>query len=285
MTHSPDLYALVIRLAARENGRLRTTQGDMAHAAFLNILREADPALAQAVHDMDGRKPFTLSPLHGFGHGRNGQLNIQAGQDGWLRVTLLDADLFQAFIHYFLQGGRPIIRLEARTFLVTEILSAPNSHPLAGTDTLEALFHRWETRPFSPDMQQIRLRFRTPTAFSLRDPAVPHRHSHVLPDPPLVFGELAGYWDRLTGHETQEAVRAYAAVHVVVARHKIETHMLQYRRGKQVGFTGDVTFRILDAEHEPLIRHLNRLADLAFFTGVGSKTTMGQGQLARHGRM
>ncbi|MBK8129491.1 MAG: CRISPR system precrRNA processing endoribonuclease RAMP protein Cas6 [bacterium] len=30
-----------------------------------------------------------------------------------------------------------------------------------------------------------------------------------------------------------------------------------------------------------MIQHLNRLADLAFYTGVGSKTTKGMGQVNR----
>jgi CRISPR/Cas system endoribonuclease Cas6 (RAMP superfamily) len=33
-----------------------------------------------------------------------------------------------------------------------------------------------------------------------------------------------------------------------------------------------------------MIRHLNRLADLAFYTGLGSKTAMGMGQVRRFKR-
>lgn len=58
--------------------------------------------------------------------------------------------------------------------------------------------------------------------------------------------------------------------------------MYEYRRSKQVGFTGRVTFEILDKEAADPIKHLNRLADLAFYTGVGSKTTMGMGQVSRY---
>jgi CRISPR/Cas system endoribonuclease Cas6 (RAMP superfamily) len=42
-----------------------------------------------------------------------------------------------------------------------------------------------------------------------------------------------------------------------------------------------VTFEVLDKEATEMIRYLNCLADLAFYTGVGSKTTMGMGQVAR----
>lgn len=278
---SPDLYALIIRLVATKNGRLRATQGHLAHAAFLNILQQVDPAISEALHNINGRKPFTISPLEGYGRGQKGSLALKAGQEGWLRVTLLDPVLFQTFISYFLQGlGQPTIRLEDLTFQVTEILSTPSSHKLAGYDSLESLSQRWDQAHITDkDHRQIPFHFRTPTAFSMRN--APIRHMHILPDPPLVFGQLADYWDRLTGSETRDIVRAFSVERVVVARYGIETHMYQYRRSKQVGFTGQVTYEILDKDALSMIQHLNRLADLAFYTGVGSKTTMGMGQLVR----
>jgi CRISPR-associated endoribonuclease Cas6 len=58
--------------------------------------------------------------------------------------------------------------------------------------------------------------------------------------------------------------------------------MYDYGNGrKQVGFAGRVAFELLGENDEPLARHLNRLADLAFYTGVGSKTTQGMGQVGR----
>lgn len=278
MTQSPTLYSLIIRLTATHTAHLRMTQGHLAHAAFLHIVQQVDPALSQTLHDTNGRKPFTLSPLEGFGQGRDGQLPIHAGQEGCLRVTLLDPALFHTFIRYFLKGTvRPIIRLDNTTFHITEILSTPGSHPLAGYTTLSNLWQQWETA-VSPS-PHISLEFRTPTAFSLKNS--PHRVMHILPDPALVFGQLASYWDDLTGHSTKEAVREFAARHVVVARHKIETHMYEFRKSKQVGFTGRVTFEILDKQHLQLTQHLHRLADLAFYTGVGSKTTQGMGQVKK----
>ncbi|PIE81436.1 MAG: CRISPR-associated endoribonuclease Cas6 [Chloroflexi bacterium] len=282
---SPDLYALIIRMVSEKNGRLRATVGHLAHAAFLDILQQVDPTLSQTIHDIRGRKPFTISPLEGFGKPHKGNLHIKAGQEGWLRVTLLDPTLFQTFISYFLQGnGRPAIRLENHTFQVTEILSTPNSHPLAGYNSLQTLHTKWQTTTSLPDYETIHLQFRTPTSFSMRN--APFRHMHILPDPPLVFGQLADYWDRLwqgspNSSGTRDIVREFCSERVVVARYNIKTHMYQYRRSKQVGFTGHVTYQILDKEAIFMLQHLNRLADLAFYTGVGSKTTMGMGQLVR----
>lgn len=282
MTHSsvPDLYALIVRLTAVQNGTLRATQGHLAHAAFLHILRQADPDLAQTIHDSHGRKPFTISPLTGFGHGQQGRLEIRAGQSGWLRITLLDPILFHAFIQQFLTGSHaPVLQLDGLSFQISEILSSPGSHPLAGYASLESLTKDWADCELYDAHSAIVLTFRTPTAFSLRNERF--RYMLVLPDPVAVFGELAGYWDRLTGSVTQDAVRLASADSVVVARHDIQTHMYQYRRSKQVGFTGKVAFNLLDRSNLELTRHLNRLADLAFFTGLGLKTTMGMGQVSR----
>lgn len=278
---APDLYALVIKLVAERDSSLRATQGHLTHAAFLAILNHVDPALAQTLHADHGRKPFTLSPLSGFGAPVEGQLKVRAGQEGWLRVTLLDPTLFHTFIAYFLHSANhPLITLEKTRFHITEILNAPGSHPLCGVASLDDLARRWQAlpTPITP-YTRISLTFTSPTAFRLSGRG--RRAMHVLPDPYFVFGELAGNWDRLTGQTTQAAVRSYAAENVVVARHRLETHMYHYTRSFQVGFTGHATFHILDEEDPPLIAHLNRLADLAFFTGVGSKTTMGMGQVRR----
>ncbi|MCP4425562.1 MAG: CRISPR-associated endoribonuclease Cas6, partial [Chloroflexi bacterium] len=266
---------------ATKNGRIQATQGHLAHAAFLNILRQVDPIVSEAIHELHGRKPFTVSPLEGFGKPYKGQLQLKAGQEGWLRVTLLDPALFQTFISYFLQGtNRPAIRLENHTFQISEILSTPGSHSLAGFDSLIDLSRRWRhTDVNGKPYRKIPLHFRTPTAFSMRN--APIRYMHILPDPPLVFGQLADYWDRLIGSATREAVRVFCAERVVAARYNIETHMYQYRRSKQVGFIGRVTFEVLDKEAIEMIQHLNCLADLAFYTGIGSKTTQGMGQVNR----
>jgi len=291
---TPTLYALIVRLAAETGGELRATQGRLAHAAFLDLLRGVDPPLAAELHNSRGPKPFTVSPLSGLGHGRGGRLPVRPGDTPWLRVTLLDPVLFHSFIAYFLRPAhRPRLRLEPIGFQVTELISTPGGHPLAGYTSPVELYKQWEAADMSPDRRHISLEFRSPTGFSLKDedeegqkpPAArprPARRMHVLPDAAFVFGGLAAAWDRLTGGETQAAVRAYAAECVVVARHDIETHMVDFGGGrKQVGFTGRVRYELLGEEDEPLARHLNRLADLAFYTGVGSKTTMGMGQVGR----
>lgn len=276
----PTLYALIIRLLARRAGQVRATAGQLAHAAFLDVLRQVDPALAQAVHDSHGRRPFTLSPLHGFAQ-RGPALLVRAGQEGWLRVTLLDPVLFRTFIDYFLRGsGGAIIRLGEIDFQVTEILSNGASHPLAGAASIEALRRHWAELPSDAVSPRIELTFASPTAFRSYDEQRRYRSWLLLPLPERVFGELARYWDELSGEETRAEVAALAGSAVVVTRYRLQTRVQHYRR-PQVGFTGNVTFELLEPHDLSQRRRLNRLADLAFFTGLGTKKTMGMGQVYR----
>lgn len=283
MTLAPDLYALIIRLIPAAAGALPATVGHLAHAAFFDILRQVDPPLAAEWHDKQSRKPFTISPLYGYEMREKGVLHVPAGREGWLRVTLLDRNVFRTFIDYFLSGAfRPAIRLADIPFQVSEILGSPHSHPLAGAERLANLRGQWDEASINPAMRSITLTFASPTAFAIRDRESPFRRMHVLPDPVIVFGELARSWDRLTGDDSREQVSAFAAQAVVVAQHNIRTRMIQFQHDRmQVGFTGDVTYEILDKENAPMTRCLNRLADLAFYTGAGSRTAMGMGQVYR----
>ena len=67
---------------------------------------------------------------------------------------------------------------------------------------------------------------------------------------------------------------------------KIQTQLIDFghgNKGKQVGFVGRVTLRILRARQllQVDILRLNALANYAHFCGVGHRTTHGMGQTRR----
>jgi CRISPR-associated endoribonuclease Cas6 len=111
MTYAPNvtLYSTVVKLIAIQNGQLPATQGRLAHAAFLDIIRAVDPALADALHASCGRKPFTVSPLWGLPrrHDPKGQVTVRRGHQTWLRFTLLGSELFTTFTRHFLSPLTP----------------------------------------------------------------------------------------------------------------------------------------------------------------------------------
>ena len=128
------LYSIVLILTPTRETTIRATVGHQAHAAFLRTVRKADPALAEVLHAPNlPTRPFTVSPLQGVPRAHDGQVRLAAGQDYWLRFTVLYPPLFERFMARFLEGkGRPILRLGRTVLLIKEILSTPGSHPWAG---------------------------------------------------------------------------------------------------------------------------------------------------------
>lgn len=275
------LYSSVIRLLNLYPVTIPPPGGGHAHAAFLDIVRQVDPALSQALHENRGkgaRQPFTVSPVMGLPRaGQASACHLREGWTCWLRVTILDDVLFRSFIEYFLnhpspagEGGK--IRLGDAHFAVTEILTTPGSHPWAGFATLEDLQKRLD----EPPPASLTLEFHSPTSFKLQDD-----HIETIPYPRLVFGNLATAWKALTGENLVEAVEKYAETNLRPVLHRLERRALTLKNHPQLGSVGRVEYQFVHAEDTPLARALHLLADLAFYTGVGRKTAQGMGMTRR----
>lgn len=276
------LYSLVLSLTPAREATIGATVGHQAHAAFLNTVREADPELSEALHSSDEQvRPFTVSPLQGITGSTDGQVRLCPGRDYWLRLTLLRPGIFERFMARFLRSGdRPTIRLGQAEMLIREILITPDAHPWSGYTNWAALVEQAQPEP------EITMQFFSPTAFGFGQ--MPWgKKTFVLPDPEPVFGSLLRSWNGLAPpplHLDRDGLQAYLVEHVVVKQiHRLETQMLRFNRSPQVGFVGRVTFGLMS--HDDAARRLlNALADFAFYTGVGMKTTMGMGMVRRVGR-
>jgi len=55
----------------------------------------------------------------------------------------------------------------------------------------------------------------------------------------------------------------------------------EYRTERFTGFVGKCTFRLKGHPSSDIIKALNTLADFAFYSGTGMKTTMGMGLTRR----
>jgi CRISPR-associated endoribonuclease Cas6 len=273
-----SFHAVVVNLIAASDGALPLTQGALAHAAFLDLVRAADPDLAAYFHGQNARQPFTISPLRdlpGGGPGESGY-RLRAGNRAALRLTLLDPDLFMAFLKRLLAAGPNLrLRIGDVTFAVEGAIGAPGSHPWAGYTTAG------ELRKAAGMEQRIRMFFASPTAVSLGGKGPAKQRMVLIPIPQYVFASLRGAWNRLTGDEIPIGFEEWVADCVFVREvRNWQTAVYQLKRGVHPGGYGDVTFEALDPA--PTFLHLlNLLADFAFFSGVGSKTTMGMGQARR----
>lgn len=276
MTNS-SLHSVVVSLRVAENSTLPTTHGHLLHAAFMDMLRLVSPEPAEQMHEANQRKPFTLSPIQGIGHGEQGKISLKAATTCWFRVTFLDDRLLHDFTRYFIEG-HTTLRLGRTLFIIDAIHTSPTGHAQAQVSSTHTLWSQWALASLNDNHLDISLEFPYPTAFSFRGHV---RNMYVLPDPSLVFSTLAGYWDDLASDCQQSVTQQFVAENVVIAHLNIKSVMLRFPNSPQIGFTGNVTFKIIDETQLNMIRHLNRVADLAFYTGIGSKTPMGMGQVLR----
>jgi CRISPR/Cas system CMR-associated protein Cmr1 (group 7 of RAMP superfamily) len=78
--------------------------------------------------------------------------------------------------------------------------------------------------------------------------------------------------------------------HLEMTHHRITSQLArlvfqrddgQYRTTTFPGFVGSCSFRLVELHDRSIIKTLNALADFAFFSGVGAKTTMGCGVVKR----
>ncbi|NLH00070.1 MAG: CRISPR system precrRNA processing endoribonuclease RAMP protein Cas6 [Chloroflexi bacterium] len=274
----PDLFASVIHLTALEDGTLLSVGGQYGHAAFLSLMQAVDPALSTWLHNANQRKPFTVSTVGGLPapmrpRDSAAAVPVQAGQTCQLRLTLLDPRLFHLVIDRLLFGpSRPTLQLGEISFLVTEVYTTPGSHPWAGCAELSDL----QARLDEPAPRIIAFELASPTAFGLGDQRI-----STLPTADLLFANLARAWQLLTGQDTVSAIIRYCQEKLAPGTFNLQTWAFRLKNKAQLGAVGQIEYVLMDESDAPLARALNLLADLAFYCGIGRKTTQGMGQARR----
>ncbi len=274
-----SLHAIVINLIAQESGTLPGTVGELAHAAFYSAVDAVDPALAAQIHDAQARKAFSLSPLYGYWQNpQNGRIQVNAGQPGWLRLGLLDEELFGVFMQHILfsgiTGGEASIRLGRIPFTITEALGNPGSHPWVGYTSLAQLAALTAT----PDRWVVE--FASPTAIRWGEADNHTRRVEIFPLPRLAIASLRTRWDKLTGDSWGIAFEEWTERNITVGRiWEWRTEPFRYQKQIYVGGVGRLEYRVLDGRNQANVAHFNRLLQLAFYAGIGYKTTHGLGQV------
>jgi CRISPR-associated endoribonuclease Cas6 len=265
--------------------------GREAHALFLDLIRRAEPALAQALHEPRGDKPFTVAYLAardpstfdagraapgalGEGRGRKG------GAAGWLRMTAFEPRLAQLLAQTILPTLPREIRLGGATFAVGAPITDRAAHPWAGTSSAEELVNKWFQqedlagfgKPVRSD--RVTLEFATPTA---------HRQIHrniLFPLPAQMWGGWLRAWNAFAQPAFEDDLIARVEQEVALSRYTLKTQIVDFGEFRAAGWVGRATFNYFSRERA-LWRVLNLLADFAFFCGTGYKTTQGMGMTRR----
>jgi CRISPR-associated endoribonuclease Cas6 len=271
------IYSAVLELRATCEGSIPATNGHGVHAAFIEIMRQADRDLAEVLHRSGVKnRPFTVSSLLGVPKALKGKVAISPKKSYFLRFTFLQDPIYHRFMDHFIWESR--IKLLGNEFIVMKVLTTPGSlghSSWAGYSSFERLLQEAE-----PD-EEITLDFTSPTAF-YSPPARPWgKRFDPFPEPTLVFRSLLKKWNAFSPIKMDEALLKYVEGDVVVKQYKIETRNLRYPRHLQTGFIGRCTYALMGEENEEEKHKLNTLADFAFYGGVGYHTTMGMGQVRR----
>jgi CRISPR-associated endoribonuclease Cas6 len=261
-----------LQLVAKEDGVLPGSLAEPAHAAFYAAVQAVDPQLAAQLHDAQQRALFTLSPLRGYA------TNVHAGQPGRLRVTLLDDTLFGVLMQHLLAGPLPTLQLGALTLSITEVCGTPTGDPWAGYTSLTDLAA--PPPPGAPSRTRWTLEFASPTAIRWGEADNGTRRVELFPLPRMAIAGLRRRWDDWTGEGWGRDFEGWVERNVVVGQvRRWTTETVAFQRQRYLGGLGVIEYRLLDRSDSACTVHLDRLLRLAFYTGIGYKTTHGLGQV------
>lgn len=215
---------------------------------FLQCIAAADADLAGRLRAAPPPRPYTLSNFF-----------VQGGRWIW-RVVLLRDDLLAPLC----DGLQHIQRLPPDSAGISVNFGPP-----------EVLQVSYETLSEQAEEATIlRLRFLSPT--STRTGLV----AYPLPDPMVLFQSWWTRWNVFAPVKVARVLLDVAAVHVAVAYCRIHTRSFNLGVGRQTGFVGRLTLRIVQAHRlgADMLRALNTLAAYAAFCGTGQRTAQGMGQ-------
>jgi CRISPR-associated endoribonuclease Cas6 len=309
-------FSLLLQGYPKTDVPVSHVQGPALQGMFLHLMQAVDPAVSARLHNDDKYRPYTLSPL-GVGEPTpipSQEGNFQRGLQGfwlpresllrngtpcYLRITLLEDDLFPTFGRYFLDRAEPTFVLGETEFVVTGVLNeSTHPDPLLGGE-MQARRLRSQDTHSSPlpggDIQwsqylsyaelinrasqtnrRISLRFLTPTSFRRGKVDFP------LPDPRLVFQSYRKRFEEFYAVAFLSDFEEQVEFHTGIANLKyLETGIIKTKNVSLLGFTGRVTYEIDRQALPDLVFQMNLLAEYAFFCGTGRKTTVGMGQTIR----
>ena len=306
-TGSARLYALQLRLRPVQSGTLMPFSGELVHGAFLQWLQGAAPDVVSWLHEGQKRRFFTCSSLHFNRPGpallkaerENIHLPLDPRETYTVRLTLLLSDLFPLLYEaltpfdktrrqnaaFLLRFGKQLCRLEE------VILTNDQPTGWTGFVSLSNLVEQARQKTFGA-RNALTLEFTSLTAFNRGSSKTGYgTYPMMFPLPEPVFQNLARRWEdiappELAGVIEKDHLERYLQEDgVIIVDYDITAHHVHLTTHEQRGFLGSCTYQ-LRGTHEKatpqspltLPQQIYLLAQLAFYSGIGYKTTMGLGQ-------
>lgn len=275
-----SLVSLVVTLRPTKPATVPAHLGPACQAWFLDLVRAADPALAERLHGASRRRPYTVPSLRDTGSARRGQVTLDPGQSVWVRFTSLEKRLSAVLLEEVAPRLPATVLLGDAELAVETATADAEAHPWAGQSSYETLLQHHLLSSATPG-RAMGLHFASPTTFrrtggTFEGMRVPD-HDLPLPLPDLVFGSLADAWEAFAPVKLARDVRAFAAVGLSIRRFRLHTRWVNDGRSRRWGMLGTCEYQALT--DDPLwLRLLHLLAAFSFFCGTGRGTTAGWGQ-------
>ncbi len=306
-TKAPErLYALLMRLRPLDRGTLMPFSGEFIHAAWLDWIRDAAPDIATMLHNGNHRRLFTCSNLQfpmaaqRLREAERGNMHLPLDPEKvyTIRLTLLLGELYPLFYSLLMHsstkrseaGHRPFMRLGKQAFLLEEVISSSEESHWSGYASFGEQVEKARALHLKP-IETLTLEFATLTTFhrGLAE-SMYGKHYALLPLPQFVFLWLARRWRELAPPELADIIQCEQIEHyiaedgIIIDDHALQTHRVQFNRHPQRGFLGTCTYELRGPDEArpsqlTVRQQLVLLSWLAFYTGVGYKTTMGMGQV------
>ena len=279
------LHSILISLTAESSYPILGALGRPAQAWFLRQVTRARPALASALHDEQGLKPYTVSTLlDDNGRPLAAGTWLQPGQLVWLRLTTLNEEMSSLLQSRVIQKLPKRLTLYKMDFRVDDVFENRAEHAWAGSSSFAEMA---QDASLANPANAARMEFVSPTAFRSSGLEI------SLPLPGQVFRSLWAKWNAFCpdAMQVQELWPQFAEKCIVVSEMTTvnTTHWVfaEGTRGSATGFTGTVEFQLpparqLQAEWRPYTDGaaavMQSLARFAFYAGVGHHATIGMGQ-------
>ncbi len=305
-----DLYAFYLKLRPIQPGSLMAFNGELVHAAWLDWLRLAAPDVATWLHEGNKRRLFTCSSLifpfpaakMRDAERRNVHLPLDPLKTYSIRITLLSDRLFPIFEETLMNikdvsvlGAKssPFLQLSKQTFLLEEVIASEEDRTgWIGFSTFQRLVERVKVLRLGK-IEHLRLEFDSLTTFSRGSAKQKDYGNHYarLPLPTYVFPSLAKRWAELAPPEyvswvQRERIEEYVSNDAIfITDYDLKAHSVKFTTHVQLGFVGTCSYALYGPDDPPtdsapltIRQQIFLLSYLAFYCGVGYKTTMGMGQ-------
>lgn len=258
-----QLASIYLSLQSQTNDNLTKVSGSVLRKVFLDSLEQVHPPLYDGLMQVQHEpKPFTISRLH-----RLRRKNDRTAYR-W-RITTLHLPLTtvttNTLLSYWMTEG---LYLDENVLSVCDVQIDEQVNTWTGTASFEDLVLS------APSHKKLTLQFASPTAFKKTG-----NHWIVLPEPERIFGSLLQRWNMFSPILLPDDLLGGLNEIMEIESYDLRTRSIQIEGGYTVkGFVGRATFQI-HSDNALLIQYLNGLAQFAKYSGVGTRTAVGLGQV------